>query len=66
MSIKNLNKLFIGATALALLTGCGAQKVSREKFQEAVNKLEEHTYTEAVVKYDIDATGTGAYGIGNK
>ena len=56
--MKSLNKVFIGMAALVLLTGCGGTKVSKDKFQEKVDALEAHEYSEATVKYDVNMTGT--------
>lgn len=56
--------LVLSLVALGALTGCslfGGTKVSVEKFQEAVDKIEEHTYTKATVSYKIDMKGTGLY-----
>lgn len=56
--MKSLNKVVIGMAALVLLTGCGGTKVSKDKFQEKVDALEAHEYSEATVKYDVNLTGT--------
>ena len=57
--MKVLNKVFMGAAMLVLLTACGAQKISSEKFQAKIDALEEHQYQEATVKYVSDMVGTG-------
>lgn len=57
--MKVLNKVFMGAAMLVLLTACGAQKISAEKFQAKIDALEEHQYQEATVKYVSDMVGTG-------
>ncbi len=57
--MKVLNKVFMGAAMLVLLTACGPQKVNAEKFQAKIDALEEHQYQEAVVKYQFDIVGTG-------
>lgn len=59
-----LRKVLICSAALVLLTGCslfGGQKVSAAKFQAAIDKIEEHQYSKAVVSYSIDMKGTGLY-----
>ena len=56
--MKNFKRIIIGMSALVLLTACGGQKVSRAKFQAKIDALEEHTYSEATVKYSINLTGT--------
>ena len=56
--MKNLNKFFVGAATLVLLTAC-AQKISAEKFQAKIDALEEHQYQEATIKYVSDIVGTG-------
>lgn len=57
--MKVLNKVFMGAAMLVLLTACGPQKISSEKFQAKIDALEEHQYQEATVKYVSDMVGTG-------
>ena len=57
--MKVLNKVFMGAAMLVLLTACGPQKISAEKFQAKIDALEEHQYQEATVKYVSDMVGTG-------
>ena len=57
--MKVLNKVFMGAAMLVVLTACGPQKVSAEKFQAKIDALEEHQYSEAVVKYEYNMVGTG-------
>ena len=49
--MKHLNKIFAGAAVLVLLTGCDLFKhsISAEKYQEKVDKLEQHQYSEATV-----------------
>ena len=56
--MKNFKRVLIGMSALVLLTACGGQKVSKEKFQEKIDALEEHAYSEAVVKYESKRSGT--------
>ena len=50
--MKNLNKLFVGAAALVLLTACGPSKVSYEKFHEKAEAAAEKDpgYTKATAK----------------
>ena len=57
--MKVLNKVFMGAAMLVLLTACGPQRISAEKFQAKIDALEEHQYQEATVKYVSDMVGTG-------
>ena len=61
--MKHLNKVFAGAAVLVLLTGCDLFKhsISAEKYQEKVDKLEAHQYSEAVVTVKEQITGTGMY-----
>ena len=58
--MKALNKIFVTGAALVLLTGCNlfSGKISKEKFQEKIDKLEEHQYTEVKITEDIDLKGT--------
>ena len=55
--MKKVAKFVLSLAAICALTGCN--KVSAEKFQAAVDKLEAHEYSEATVKYEINVTGTG-------
>ena len=61
--MKHLNKVFAGAAVLVLLTGCDLFKhsISAEQYQEKVDKLEAHQYSEAVVTVKEQITGTGMY-----
>ena len=58
--MKHLNKVFAGAAVLVLLTGCDLFKhsISAEQYQEKVDKLEAHQYSEAVVTVKEQITGT--------
>ena len=59
--MKHLNKIFAGAAVLVLLTGCDLFKhsISAEKYQEKVDKLEAHQYSEATVTIKEVMNGTG-------
>ena len=59
--MKHLNKVFAGAAVLVLLTGCDLFKhsISAEKYQEKVDKLEAHQYSEATVTVKEVMNGTG-------
>ena len=61
--MKHLNKIFAGAAVLVLLTGCDLFKhsISAEKYQEKVDKLEQHQYSEATVTVKEEIVGTGMY-----
>ncbi len=62
--MKVLNKIFVGGAALVLLTGCnlfGPSKISAEKFQAKIDKLEEHQYSEVKITAEFDVVGTGDY-----
>lgn len=50
--MKNLNKFFVGAAALVLLTACGPSKVSYDKFHEkaAAAAEKDPNYTKASAK----------------
>ncbi len=50
--MKNLNKFFVGAAALVLLTACGPAKVSYDKFHEKAAAAAEKDpgYTKATAK----------------
>ncbi len=53
--MKNLNKFFVGAAALVLLTACGPAKVSYDKFHEkAVAALKDAKEK----KFDVTLKGT--------
>lgn len=58
--MKALNKVMIGAAALFLLTGCGPQKVTYEKFHEKAVAAHDkgHSYTKAVVNGTSESSGT--------
>ena len=64
--MKVLNKVLMGAAALVLLTGC-AKQVELADFQAKVDAMEEHTYSQATVKYDVNLriTSTGEQDIIN-
>ena len=61
--MKNLNKILLGGAALVLLTGCDLFKtsISADKYQEKVDKLEQHQYSEATVTVKEEIVGTGMY-----
>lgn len=52
--MKNLSKTMVGLVAVLALGACSGSSVSAEKFAEEARKVEDHTYTEAVIKYDLD------------
>ena len=51
-----MKKLFLalGLVAASALASCAGGAVDAEKFAEEARKVEDHTYTEAVVKYEYD------------
>ena len=59
--MKSLNKIFIGAAVLFLLVGCNlsVSKISVQKYQEKIDKLEKHKYNEAVFELKSYVIGTG-------
>ena len=58
--MKKIIKIMFSLASVALLTGCtNGTKVDVNKFQEAVDKMESHTYSSAVVSYKINIKGTG-------
>ena len=50
-----LSKFIMPITCLCLLTACD-NKVSKEKFLEEIENIEEHKYKKAIVKYSEDTT----------
>ena len=60
--MNKITKIVFSLASVVLLAGCtSGTKVDINKFQEAVNKIEEHTYSSAMVSYRIDIKGTGSY-----
>ena len=51
-----MKKIFLalGLVAASALASCAGGAVDAEKFAEEARKVEDHTYTEAVVKYEYD------------
>ena len=51
-----MKKLFLalGLVAASALASCAGGAVDAEKFAEEARKVEDHTYTEAVIKYEMD------------
>ena len=56
-------KLIIGLSAMTFLTGCSflpiSQKISESKFQDQLDNMETHYYSQATVSYNYNMTGTG-------
>ncbi len=58
--MKALAKVLMGAAALVLLTGCGPQKVSYDKFHEKAVAAHDkgHSYTKAKISGSSESSGS--------
>ncbi len=62
--IDNMKKLLLSliATSSILLTGCfGSKKVSFDRFQQEVGKIQYHEYSTATIKYERVTKTTGTH-----
>ena len=64
--MKNLNTLFLAASSLFLLVGCGPKKeevkqLTASEFNERLTKIEKHVYKSATIHATEDIRGTGDF-----
>ncbi len=59
--MKTAKVLALSLVSAFVLTACGATKIGVDEFNNIFQNMEEHTYSTAVLKYSIDAKGTGYF-----